>query len=520
MMILVLAAAINIDSGRQLFVDDYLVESTKGVVRYWNTPVKVERPILRPTADDGTRIGGCTVATDGGLWWDPTLGKFRLWYEDNWAGNLRYVESRDGLVWDYPDLGKVKGSNRVFSDGEEQLNRDLDSWSVWPNYKVENPYADWRMFVTSPWTADAPPRMTLFSSSDGRDFRSLGVLGWAGDRSTMHYDAMLDKWVYSLRDGHRKAADGNYGRSRSFAVTDDPRPGEAYLVVRGNKAADALKPVVEPEIWTELDLDFGPRGQLYNFDAVPYESLMLGVMEVLHNTPHDNGDSEARGLPKQTSLRFAFSRDGRNYLPAPEESIKPSGWGSGKWDTGYLSAIGGICVIKDERLWFYYSALRGDAEMRREVVGSQPMYKQGMYYNGAIGAATLRRDGFCGMVADGNGEIVSKPVVFTGGHLFVNAECLYGEVAAELIGENDNPLPGYSLADCRGLKYVDRTKAELRFDEGNAKRVNLPVGKPVRIRFKLHCATLYSFWMSPTARGQSRGYVAAGGPAYKGLKDL
>ena len=260
--------------------------------------------------------------------------------------------------------------------------------------------------------------------------------------------------------------------------------------------------------------------QLYNFDAASYESLMLGVMEVLHNTPRDNGDSEARGVPKQTSLRFAFSRDGRNYLPAPEAAIKPSGWGSGKWDTGYLSAIGGICVIKDERLWFYYSALRGDAEMRRETVGSQPMYKQGMYYNGAIGVATLRRDGFCGMVADGNGEIVTRPVVFTGGHLFVNAECLYGEVAAELIDENDKPLPGYSLADCRGLKYVDRTKAELRFDEGNAKRVNLPVGKPVRIRFKLHCATLYSFWMSPTARGQSRGYVAAGGPAYKGLKDL
>ena len=31
---------------------------------------------------------------------------------------------------------------------------------------------------------------------------------------------------------------------------------------------------------------------------------------------------------------------------------------------------------------------------------------------------------------------------------------------------------------------------------------------------------LYSFWISPSVRGESRGYVAAGGPAYKGLKDL
>ena len=505
---------VNIDNGRQLFVDDYLVESMTGIVRYWNTPTKLESPIVRPTDDDGTRVGGSTVATDGGLWWDPTIRKFRLWYEDNWVGNMRYAESQDGFNWEYPDLGKVKGTNRVFPDAVEKSGRDLDSWSVWPNYKAENPYANWRMFVTSPWTANAQPRMMLFASADGRDFHSLGLLGWAGDRSTMHYDSMLDKWVYSLRDEHRKAPSGNYGRSRSFAATDDPVPGEAYLVVKGFKAADKLKPVVKPELWTELDFDFGPREQLYNFDAVPYESLMLGVMEVLDNTPRDNRDCEEKGLPKQTALRFAFSRDGRNYLPAPEEAIKPSGWGSGKWDTGYLSAMGGICVIKDERLWFYYSALRGDAEMRREIVGSRPIYRQGMYYNGAIGAATLRRDGFCGMVADGNGEIVTKPLVFSGGHLFVNAECIYGEVAAELIDGDGKVMPGYSFADCQGLKYIDRTKAELKFSRA------IPSGKPVRIRFTLHCATLYSFWVSPSDRGQSRGFVAAGGPAYKGLKDL
>ena len=32
------AAPIDINVGRQLFVDDYLVESTDGVVRHWNKP--------------------------------------------------------------------------------------------------------------------------------------------------------------------------------------------------------------------------------------------------------------------------------------------------------------------------------------------------------------------------------------------------------------------------------------------------------------------------------------------------
>ena len=159
---------------------------------------------------------------------------------------------------------------------------------------------------------------------------------------------------------------------------------------------------MEAEAWTELDgIDYGPRGSLYNFDAVPYESLMLGVMEVLHNTPRDNHDCEDMGLPKQTSLRFAFSRDGRRYTAAPDSALKPSGWGSGRWDTGYFSAIGGICTVGEDTLRIYFSALRGDATKCRDRVGGQPMHLQGMYYNGSIGYATLRRDGFAGLVADG-----------------------------------------------------------------------------------------------------------------------
>ena len=99
-----------------------------------------------------------------------------------------------------------------------------------------------------------------------------------------------------------------------------------------------------------------PNWQLYSFNAVAYESVMLGVVEILYNTPRDNTDGMEAGLPKQTGLHFCFSRDGNTFAPRVEADIAPEGWGSGKWDTGYLSATGDICVIRDERLWFYYSA--------------------------------------------------------------------------------------------------------------------------------------------------------------------
>ena len=502
-------AALDIDCGRQLFVDDYLIAATNGVVRHWYRPVKRGAPVLRPTAEDGTRVAGCTVATDGGLWWDPTIRRYRLWYEEDWAGTLHYAESTDGIAWERPDLGAVKGTNRVFPEAEETRNKSLDSWSVWPDYKAENPYANWKMLVSAP---GATTTDTMFASPDGRRFTRLGIAGYSGDRTTLHFDAILNQWVFSLRDSHAPL-----GRARRFHAQDAFVPD---AVPYGFPYGKVPQPAGTKEVpkWTTFDgMDYGPRGSLYNFDAVPYESLTLGVMEVLHNTPRDNRDCEEAGLPKQTSLRFAFSRDGRNYTSAPESALRPEGWGSGAWDTGYLSALGGICVVDGETLRFYYSGLRGDAEMRREKVGRQPMYRQGMYFNGAIGFATLRRDGFAGLVADGAGEVVTKPVTFTGAHLFVNAECLFGEVVAEVLDDQERPIPGFSAADCRGLKFVDAVKRELVFAGGDLARL---AGRAVRFRFKLHCGTLYSFWVSPSARGESRGYVAAGGPEFKGLKDI
>ena len=44
-------------------------------------------------------------------------------------------------------------------------------------------------------------------------------------------------------------------------------------------------------------------------------------------------------------------------------------------------------------------------------------------------------------------------------------------------------------------------------------------GRPVRFRFHLSKAELYSFWVSPDVSGASRGYVAAGGSGLAGPTD-
>ena len=50
------AAPIRIDVGRQLFVDDFLVEATNGVVRYWNKPVKIDEPFVWPGSGAAPKV--------------------------------------------------------------------------------------------------------------------------------------------------------------------------------------------------------------------------------------------------------------------------------------------------------------------------------------------------------------------------------------------------------------------------------------------------------------------------------
>ena len=502
------AGPVCIDTGRQLFVDDFLVESVSGISRHWNRPAKMEDPVVwpgdgaAPKITDGTASTNepvnRTCATDGGIWWDPATKKFRLWYQADWIGDICYAESPDGLEWEYPDLGVVPGTNRIFDHDV------IDSWCVVPNYAAANPYADWKLYVSPPYNKNNDG---IWTSSDGIHFTALGMVGRSDDRSTMYHDPFRGVWVFSLRDYRREI-----GRCRRYFASKEFGGAACHWSWPGDsKSPESLKGFAEPERW--LTNANAGRRQLYSFNAVAYESLMLGVMEMLYNTAGDNSDCEKAGLPKNTALHFCFSRDGRTFEPRNEADIAPSGWGSGKWDTGYLAISSGICTINGERLWFYYSGLRGDAER----VNTGKWYRNGMYSNGAIGVATLRRDGFAGMVADGKGELVTKPLKFTGKRLFVNAECRFGSVAAELLDESGEPVEGFARADCAAFANADSTKTELAFKGGDLSRF---ADRAVRIRFFIHCGTLYSFWVSPSARGESRGYVAAGGPAYPGLRDL
>ena len=192
----------------------------------------------------------------------------------------------------------------------------------------------------------------------------------------------------------------------------------------------------------------------------------------------------------------------RNTLPEPEGG-GPFIAGTrryGDWKMGYVRPNSGVCIVAGDELRFYYGAFAGD---RNKTAGGQSVNQNGMYANGSMGFATLRRDGFCSVQ---DGEIRTRPLVFSkGDRLWVNADTRQGALTVRVEGQD-----GKNFGEKR-ISGKDSTRREVGALEAN---------KPFTLVFASSGgARLYSFWTGG-ADGRSGGYLAGGSPESASLRDV
>ena len=241
----------------------------------------------------------------------------------------------------------------------------------------------------------------------------------------------------------------------------------------------------------ELDLPnpyIGYTPQLYNVDCVGYESIMLGMFQIMYGP--ENDVCSAAGVPKITELIPMYSRDGYHFSRPSRKSIIGASLYEGAWDRGYIQSVGGVTVIHGDELWLYYIGFSGDT-----AYAGAPFAYEGMYREGATGLAVLRRDGFVSM--EGNGTLLSRPLTHTGkASLHINA---IGRVSVEVLSEE-----GALLA--RSLPFDgDSTNARLCFPDFDIASLN---GRVYRLRFAVDGA-LYAFGFADET-GDFGGAHAAG----------
>ena len=502
---------INITVGRQLFVDDFLIEKTDLTPEYHKARKFEGNPVLFPETKLETETGmPVACPKSGGVWYDEEDKKYKMWYEAGWLHYLAYAESDDGIHWVRPDLDLVPGTNQILPfDGSVSFaddpygNLQPDSVTFWIDYDAPKE-EKYKMAHHGPrWDAGG----VLGTSADGIHWKLHGMTGEAGDRNSFFYNPFRKKWVFSIRGGwgngdkyfvgRRKRA---YWESDSFFEgTDWGKEKNSYDWLSCD-IEDFLDPyLLSPKaikgiLAGEVNFEWEKPG-LYCVDCVGYESIMLGMFEIHQGL--DNRDFAITGAPKITELIPMYSRDGYNYSrPCRDPFI----WASrckGTWDRGYVQSVGGVCIIHGDELWIYYSAFAGDESKGNRNISEKDIDEgsSGMYCNGATGIAILRRDGFVSM--NGKGELLTRKLEFTGKKsMGINA---IGKVSVEIYDENNTLLAKSEEFD------GDSTNHILDFGDFSVESLN---SKVFRLKFIVD-GKLYSFGFADET-GDYGGAHAAG----------
>jgi hypothetical protein len=104
---------------------------------------------------------------------------------------------------------------------------------------------------------------------------------------------------------------------------------------------------------------------------------------------------------------------------------------------------------------------------------------------------TIRIDGFVSLSAPmAGGGMVTKPLVFEGNRLVINfATSAGGSVGVEVQDAAGQPIPGFALSDSPAL-FGNTIRKVVGWTGGED--VGALAGRPVRLRFELNDADLYS----------------------------
>lgn len=468
----------------ELFVDDGLIESLAGRASLrLHSPTMREIALVTDRPWEGNMCGGYkTCFRDG--------DRFRMYYQA-WHGvieevdgktvlkdapiRIGYLESTDGIRWHRPDLGLIefngsKQNNIVFTG----IGADVKGVHGFAPMKDANPaVAPDARYKAMGATNDWPSKLYALKSPDG--------LRW----SLISEEPVITEGAFD---------------SQNVAFWDTTR-GEYRAYIRDfDKNCRGIKTCTSPDFvnWTQpqwLEYPGAPSEQLYTNMVIPYPraphifvgfparyverpwSPMIEALPELEHRKLRAKASERYGAAVSDG-QFMASRDGLRFKRWEDTFIRPGLRPKGSWAYGDCYQGWGLLETKPDI-----------ADAPHEL----SMFAIESYWRGSANAIrryTIRTDGFVSLHAprDG-GELVTKPITFTGNRLLLNISTSAGAPArVELQSPDGRAIEGFTLDDCTeilgdDLAFPVRWKGDL---------ASL-AGTPVRVRFVLRDADLYSY---------------------------
>ena len=450
----------------QIMVDDRRISHKEGVIRRVHAGRKLDNPVLvsempweLSTNDRRVYTYGTVLATPGG-------DGFRMWYER--FNRQLYATSADGIRWTRPQLGLVEfeGSRK-----NNILPIDLHSSSVVLDAKAE-PAKRYKMFG---YHRPTKSYHTAYSS-DGLNWKQYehGNPFFGGDTCTLAQDPKTGEFLafhkkYREHRGHKR-------RLVYLSISKDMQTWtEPKLVMAPDEIDDH-----------QTQTEGGQFSEFYNMSAFPWGGQWLGMVTHFRYTgpPTEIGPAQSNqnGITNQSphdgpiDAQLVYSRDGRTWNRLEDRSpVIPNG--PHEYDAGTILGVCNAPVVVGEEMWMYYTAItttHGGYLPRKKIT---------------VARAAWRLDGMVSLEAGTEGGTVTTVLLRPAGqHLFVNTDAAQGELKVEILDEAENPLPGYGEGDLIPVRS-DTVRQPVHW-KGNK---TLPPDRPIRLRFRLSNAHLFSY---------------------------
>lgn len=460
--------AIDIGSRRELLVDRFLIDRLEGV-----------RLVLHPPRDEGAVVrfdqpwegpfcGYCTVIHDDSI--------YRLYYrglpaagrDGSPAEVTCYAESRDGVSWTKPELGlfEVRGTrdnNVVLAEAAPVTHNFSPLLDRRPGVPADE------RFKALGGTMESG--LMAFVSPDGVRWRRLR------DEPVMTVAMVPFPYMFD---------------SQNLAFWSE---AESKYVCYFRVFQDGIRRICRST--SENFVDWSPPELMEYRHAdgdAPLEHLYTNQTHPYFRAPHIYVAIAARFMPGRQVLTDEQAQAiavSPQYFRDTSDAVLMTTRGGHWYDREFLGGF--IRPGIGPRNWVSrtnYPALN--------VVQTGPD-EMSLYVNQDYAQSTahlrryaMRLDGFASAQADyAGGELVTKPLIFRGKRLVINfATSAAGDVRVELLRADGTPFPGRSLGDA--VEQIgNEIERVVSWRDGND--VGTFSGQPVRLRFVLRDADVYSF---------------------------
>ncbi|MBL8848398.1 MAG: hypothetical protein JNG89_01885 [Planctomycetaceae bacterium] len=466
---------------RQLFIDDYVIDELVGARQVLQQPVKhPANPLIRRDRP-GEQEPNSSFAY-GAVLHDPRDGLFKMWYqiwqgENPTIGVLGYAVSTDGVQWEKPAIDAQTGSNLVQFDPPQP-------WVAGAGVLIDERESDsgrrFKMvYLAEPTLKSASLQTCIAYSADGMHWRAEPanpVIPYSDTQVTPYWDSRLSRFVAYLRFG----------------------PPNVRIISR-IESQDFLHWSNKVTVVNKSPLDGPFSTELYTMSAMPYAGAYVGVLNTYHGETIQPIPADQPWMDRVDN-QLVFSRNGVTWQrvlhdgaataaemqsnkdwkdEAQRATFLPYGEFQKDWDWGQIYPFHPPLVVGDE-IRIYYTGMPNHHwwNYHKDEPGS------------GIGLATLRLDGFVAIEAADAGTLTTKPLVFFGDTLVVNADASQGSISVEAQSVDGQPIPGFTAADCDPLTS-DSVRHVVSW-KGNADCAPLQ-GSPIRLVFHVKQSKLFAF---------------------------